>query len=394
MIRWKTFPWVLGLALLAFSLVAARLLNADTPVHTGAGGNPPPRVTSAAGPVGPSILGWVDSTPTAVRLDAPAVLGMPSLTISKVLVSEGDTVEVGQVLAEFDPSAFKHDLAQAEQELIAAQWEVQQARLAGDDWEWKKKQQRLAVETAELELKLAIDARDRGREVFERTLDEAKQFGKLEPLTEEQRKQRRQENQELFRLEGAAELLKKKVEKEQNDLKRLDAAALDSRGNLLPAPAIDVQRANAKVGVIQAKIEKAKAQLEAFKLKAQEGGVVEQMTAVAGKTYGPTAREPLLWIIPVGKRVVRAEMEAEFAYKYESHRGKAVTVCDHYNPAIAYPGVLVRIGTAFLPKRFGADAFAPSPARVLECTVEVTDPAPPGKPPLRPGQQVRVVFGP
>ena len=62
MIRRKALPWLLGVAVLAFSLVAA-LRSADTPVNTGAGGgrpaDPPP-------PNGPTILGVVGTVGAAV----------------------------------------------------------------------------------------------------------------------------------------------------------------------------------------------------------------------------------------------------------------------------------------------------------------------------------------
>jgi multidrug resistance efflux pump len=383
MIRWKTFPWVLGLALIAFSLVAARLLNADTPVNHGAGGNPPPRVTSAAGPVGPTILGVVDSTPTAVRMDAPAVMGMPALGVSKVLVGEGDTVEVGQVLVEFDPAGLKHKLTQAQKKLIAAQWAVASANAAKDDFPNKLDLQNRAVSLAEEQLKHAEGVLARYKDDFERALQATKKPFSDGPLSDEEKERRRGTDEKLNQGTALVTELKTKVEVERIKLKQLKALPIE-------AP---VQQAKAEVEVIQATIAEAEAQLEAFKLKAQEAGVVEQLTAVAGKTYGAAAREPLLWIIPAGKRVVRAEVEAEHSQKFEAQLGKTVTVCDHHNTALTYTGVLRRFGTAFLPKRFGSDALAPNPARVLECTVEVTDPAPAGKPPLRPGQQVRVVFG-
>ena len=379
--RWKTLPWVLGLALIAFSLVAARLLNADTPVNHGAGGGPP-RVAAPGGPVGLTVLGITDSVPGVVKLDAPAVMGMPALTVSKVLVNEGDTVEVGQVLVEFDSGGLKYQLTRAQKELIAAQWDVASANAAKDDFPNKLELQNLAVDTADKQLKHAEDVLARYKEDFERVLQATKPFSD-KPLTEEDKERRRGTDENLNKYTAVVTELKAKAESERIKLRQLKALPIEAPG----------QQATAKVEVIQASIKQAEAQLEAYKLKALVAGTVEQVLAEAGKTYGPTSREPMLWVVPAGKRVVRAEVEAEFAQKIEAYRGKAVTVCDPHNPAVTYPGVLARIGTAFLPKRFGADALAANPARVLECTVEVTDPAPPGKPPLRPGQQVRVVFG-
>lgn len=389
MIRWKTIPWVLGVALVAFSLVAARLLNADTPVN-GAGANPltPPPVG------GLTVLGVVDSSPSVARIDAPGVMGMPAVTVSKVHVKAGDRVQPGDLLVEFDASSVRHKLAQAEQELIAAQWEVELARLAHDDWETKRKLQQIAVEAAESELKFATEALERGRETFERTLSEIKQFQSNAPLTEAQKEQRRRDNLDLLKLEGAVDLLKKKVEKERTDLKRLDASRSDGQGHAMPATAIDIQRASAKVGALQATVAQAKEVIESFQLKAGIAGTVEQLAAVSGMTFSPASRTPLLYIVPVGKRMVYAEVEAEFAHKIESHQGKPVTVCDQHDTTHSYAGTVIRVGGAFLPKRFGGDSLVGGGNRVLECMIEVTDPNPPGKPPLRPGQTVTVRFGP
>ena len=73
--------------------------------------------------------------------------------------------------------------------------------------------------------------------------------------------------------------------------------------------------------------------------------------------------------------------------------GKKVTIYDNTDPKLTYEGTVERIGDAFLPKRRGGDALIPSDTLVLEALVIVSDPAPPGKPPLRVGQKVRVNFG-
>jgi hypothetical protein len=58
-----------------------------------------------------------------------------------------------------------------------------------------------------------------------------------------------------------------------------------------------------------------------------------------------------------------------------------------------YTGTARRVSGAFLPKRFGADGLVNNPTRALECVIDIADPTPSGRPPLRPGQPVRVTFG-
>jgi multidrug resistance efflux pump len=145
--------------------------------------------------------------------------------------------------------------------------------------------------------------------------------------------------------------------------------------------------------VIRAKISEAKLMLESFKLKSQLAGTVERLAAVPGMTFGPTSHAPLMYLVPSGKRVVRAEVEAEFvnAHKIDAQKGQTVTICDHHDTTQSYTGTVLRIGQAFLPKRFG-DTLLGSTNRVLECTIEIVETNQSGKPPLRPGQAVRVMF--
>jgi multidrug resistance efflux pump len=154
-----------------------------------------------------------------------------------------------------------------------------------------------------------------------------------------------------------------------------------------------VQKANALVAAAAAQIDQAAAVIESFKLKAQVAGTVEQITVAEGMTVGQATRTPLMYLIPSGPRVVRAEVEAEFAHKIDAFIGKTVTIRAGHNFNDTYTGVARRVNGAFLPKRFGGDSLAQPASRALECTIDVTDPAPPGRPPLRPGQPVRVEFG-
>jgi hypothetical protein len=99
-------------------------------------------------------------------------------------------------------------------------------------------------------------------------------------------------------------------------------------------------------------------------------------------------------LIPAGPRVVRAEVEAEFAHRVGQDKlGKTVTIYDHTDPNVVYKGVVKRIGTTFLPKRNYEGGLVPNETKVLEALIEVTDPNPRGMPPLRVGQKVRVNFG-
>jgi multidrug resistance efflux pump len=155
----------------------------------------------------------------------------------------------------------------------------------------------------------------------------------------------------------------------------------------------DVTRATAKVEGVQGAIAEAEAAIDACLRKAAVAGVVQQIAAAPGVTFGPSTRSPLLYLIPVGVRVIRAEAEAEFAHRMFGTEGKRVTVYDSYNPALTYTGTVRHISPAFLPKRSAAESLSVNgPSRVLEVLIEVPDATPAGQPPLRVGQPVRVAF--
>jgi len=386
MIRWKTLPWVLGVAGLAISLVAANRLIAqhETKPDGGGGGAAKPNA-----PTGLTIDGVVDSDPTVLRIDPPGIVGLPALTIKKVLVKEGDFVKPGDVLVQFDDAQFKQKEAAALKELEVAQAKVLTAKLQVKDFPKKTEQQRLAVDAAQKRFEGAKRAFEVAVANFNKVLDE-----KAFALTESQKEEKRRNNPELVTADSLVEQLEKLLKKEQLDLERLSTVVVDAKtGKSYNAADLDVLAAEAAVEAVRAKVAEAKSLNDAFKLKAEVPGEIENLMATDGMTFSPTSRTSMMYLVPSGTRVVRAEVEAEFASRVNAWEGKAVTVCDAYNFANTYAGIVRRVSSAFLPKRFGSDSLVGGSGRVLECTVDVPDPKPSGKPPLRPGQQVRVIFG-
>lgn len=376
--RWRLIPWALGVGLLAFSLLGAnKLLDPEGKGQTAA--RPAP-----AGPVldgGVIVLGTVDSDPQPVRVGPPGV-GM-QLTAVKVFVADGDAVKEGDPLVQFDDSIFRAKLAQAQAELAAAVEDKAKAEVAKRVHAITVVRQQDAIKQAADELRTAEDALRVGRANFETALNAERVFSENNrPLTEAEKQERRDKNLELLQAAARVSGLKARLEDERKKLEALQLNPVDA----------DIKRAEAQTAASQGKIQEAQAAVEMCRVKALRAGVVEHVFAAPGMTFGPSTRDPLLWLIPTGRRVVRAEVEAEFAYKVADKTDKAVTVYDHNNFALTYPGVVKRVGTAFLPKRTISDAIVVNQSRVLECLIEVTDPAPSDKPPLRVGQPVRVIF--
>lgn len=382
MTRWKPLPWVLvGVALLAVSLVAARL---NSPPQSANGDKP--QVGTHAGGSGPTVLGTVDTEQGVLPLFPPGPPAMASLTVKKVLVKPGATVHPGDVLVEFDSSTVAEKKTQAEHAVTEAAWTAELARLKAELHSQTVEKARIGVRKAEGDLSFA----EKALKAVSDTLEENLKIATVNatdrtPLSEEQKELRRSRSPELLKANADVAAAKIGVEAAKHELKQAESAA-----TLLDA---DTKRASAAGLRAQAAVAEATAVLESFKLKAQVAGTVERITVAEGVTVGPTNREPLLYLIPAGPRVVRAEVEAEFAHKIDEFIGKPVTIRAGQNFGDTYAGVARRVSGAFLPKRFGSDALVGNQTRVLECLIEVADPAPAGKPPLRPGQPVRVTFG-
>ncbi len=381
--RWKAIPWVLiGVALLAVSLVAARLNSPPSSVN----GEKAAAPASPGSVVGPTVVGTVDTAGGMLPLMPPGVPAMASLTVKKVHVKEGATVAPGDVLVEFDASTMVEKKVQAEHAVTDAEWVADQARKKADLHPLVVDKANIGVRKAEGDLAAAEKAHKAVSDSVEENLRVATQSATdRTPLTEEQKDLRRSRSPELLQANATLAAAKIGVEAAKHELKQAESAP--------PLLEADVQRANAAVARLRSTVAEAVAVIESFKLKAQVAGVIEQISVSDGMAVGPATRTPLMYLVPAGPRVVRAEVEAEFAHKIDAFVGKSVTVFAGEKFNDTYTGTARRVSGAFLPKRFGSDSLVSSPTRVLECVIEVTDPAPPGKPPLRPGQPVRVTFG-
>ena len=381
----RSFPWLIGLAVAVASLLGANRLLHPTDAKSPAGGDDgpakhAPTAGSPALPGGTVVLGTVHSDPPPVQVGPPNVAAL--VTVEKVHVADGQDVKVGDPLVQFDDKAARAKLAQAQAELSAAHDDRERAEVQRKVQALNVERQKAAIKAAEADHQTASDILNVGRRQFEDVLAVEKNFSTGQPLTEAEKQRKRDDNLELRKGMASVATLAARVEDEKRKLAVLELNPVE----------VDYRLAQRKVERLQATVDEAQAAVDGLLVKAKIAGVVEQVAAAPGVTFGPSARAPLLWLVPAGPRVVRAEVEAEFAYKISDKLGKPVVVYDHNNFALTYPGTVKRIGTTYLSKRSATDALTVNPSKVLECLIEVTDPAPAGKPPLRVGQPVRVSF--
>jgi multidrug resistance efflux pump len=366
--------FVLGALLLVGSLLGARALtkangqgNGEQPKSL----NPAP----AAKLSGPIVLGTVDSEPSPVPYLLPPVL--QSGTVVKVFVRTGQEVKIGQPLYEFDTALQKADLESAKAAVAMANTKVNSARE-----EVKKHGNRLEM------AKKAIMIAETKKNL------EAKRYSlQEEALKTSYKAQNYPQDEWAKRLKDDPNLYKASVDYTTADneltLRKEELAALQTA-----EPEVLVREAEAGVQQALAAQNKAQTAIDLCTVKSRSAGTIERITIGEGSTLGIGTREPALWLIPAGSRIVRAEVEADFAHRVgKDLEGKEVVVFDNTDPRLTYRGKVLTVGGTFLPKRNGNQSLLGSDTSVLEAVIEILDPAPAGKPPLRVGQRVRVGLG-
>ena len=363
-----------GVALVG-SLLGARLLGpgAGGGTDTSAAKAPPaPKDTT-----GTVVLGNADSDPSPVLPGLPPVL--QSGEVAEVFVKQGDEVKAGSKLYRFNSRMLEAKLTEAERAVDTAKTKADTARGAAAQHGLKASLQKQVVAAHEAQVKLAHQAWELG----EYNLKEALKAGGIPEKYEERRKT----DVKLFELSADYEAKKVNAAIESAKLADIEAAKANQVDKLIAEAAAVVKQAEAVVA-------EARTAVEMCTVTAKVDGTIERVSVSPGDVIGISTRAPCLTLIPAGPRVVRAEVEAEFAHKIGTDQiGKAVTIHDFTDPRVSYQGrVRGPLGTTFLPRRANEGALVQNETRVLEVVIDVLDANPPGKPPLRVGQRVRVIF--
>jgi len=360
------------------SLLGARLLG---PGGGGGGTDSAGKSPAPAGKdtIGTVAIGTADSDPPPARYGLPPVL--QSGQIADVFVKQGDEVKAGDKLYKFDARPLEEKLAVAEAAIAIARAELAKAQGAAE----------LHATTIVLQ---------------EQAVDAAKQIVKL---TKEAREVGEWNKTEVYKLQGTDPARWKELLKNEPELFKLyvDHAKSEIERDLAKAKLEAVKAAKDKqldrvVAVAEAEVRRyeavateARSAVEMCTVTARRDGTVERVSVSPGDVMGISSVAPALVLIPSGPRVVRARVEAEFASKIGTNQiGRVVTVQDFTDPKVTYQGRVRGLGGSFLPRRSNEGAIVQNETRSLEVVVEVLDAAPPGRPPLRVGQEVRVTFAP
>ena len=148
-------------------------------------------------------------------------------------------------------------------------------------------------------------------------------------------------------------------------------------------------KAEAEVALAKLLVDKAKLALDECLVKAAVDGTVLRLGVQAGDLLGRDPKVPALIFCPAGPRIVRAEVEQEWAGRVQE--GQIATIQDDTGNGSDPPwtGKVVRVGDWMAHRR----SILPDPTqfhdvRTLECIIELG----PNQPPLRIGQRVRVAL--
>jgi multidrug resistance efflux pump len=296
-------------------------------------------------------LGHVDAEPGISGLSP-----LQSGRIARILVKEGQAVKAGTPLLSLDDAAARNRVLEAEQDLKASQAQQIQSRQGPAQQQAKVAQQQALLEV----MKRRLSAAEHNLSVKQKLRND--NFLNTEEL------------------QGAAD--------------QVDEARAGARGEqeklrelLLVDPQVAVTRAAAEVAAKQARLEQARQGLQECTLRAPSDGTVLRLHVNAGDVLGPQAKEPALLFCPAGPRIIRAEIEQEFAGRVAV--GKAALIQDDTRAEQRWRGKVQRIAEFYTQRRPAMqDPLQLNDVRTLECIIAVE----PGQSPLCIGQRVRVVL--
>lgn len=289
----------------------------------------------------------------------PGVLPLYPVHAGRVVdvpVQENQHVKKGAVLLRLDSRLEKSQLDQAKADADAAAADLALARKLPEQIAAKTAQQQAAIDAATHDLRAAERGLDRKRQ-----LEKDKLLNPLEVAAAEE-------------LVNKAKAGVRAEEAKMNELKLAD-------------PKLQIDRAEAQVAAKKAQLDRAQIALDETQLHAPADGQILQVFVAPGSLLAPDPRQPAVFFAPAGPRVVRAEIEQEFANRLAV--GQAVSIQDEYGNGPARPGKVARIADWYTRPRVAIHdpmRALSNDTRTLECIITVE----PGQPAFRLGQRVRV----
>ena len=348
--RWLSLVYLFGVALLAVSMVSAGWMMRNN--GSAQPGTSTPTATSSALL---HCIGHVD-VENGVSYPYPVAPGR----VVEVKVREGQAVKAGDVLFRMDDRGARKKVERAENAVRTA--EEAAAKPNNDRAELAKAvlAQQQAIEVAKKDLEAAKIAARRKRELVEKNALVKEEAEAAEVLAQ--------------KAEAAVRGEERKLDTIQTRAANIDLAA---------------RVAAAEVTDRKVQLEEAKLALDECLVKAPADGTILRLGVQAGDLLGPEAKSPPVIFCPAGPRIIRAEVEQEWAGRVQD--GQVATIEDETSSGNGptWTGRVVRVSDWMAHRR----SILPDPSqyhdiRTLECIISLD----PGQPPLRIGQRMRVAL--
>jgi multidrug resistance efflux pump len=337
---------VVGLTVLMMSAGGAVLL-----IHGPRAGAAPDALADRDSPL-PRVVcfGHVDVEDGIASL-YPLVAGR----VVAVPAHENTEVKAGADLIRLDDELARLRVREAEADLEAAKEQLSQASKLHEQQRLKLAQQKSAITAVQQRLEGAREVQNRKRE-----LEKGQHISPREAR--------------------AAEALVKELEAVLDvETKKLEELNLNDPENA-------IRRARAEVDAKESRLEQAQRGVKECVLAAPADGLVLRVLARPGEVLGPQPRQPAVLFCSKGPRIVRAEVEQEYAGRVAV--GQAASVQDDTTASTTWRGKVIRLSDWYTHRRSVLqEPFQVNDVRTLECIIALDS----GQPPLRIGQRVRVI---
>jgi multidrug resistance efflux pump len=341
--------WLAGVTVLVLALVGARWIHHPAPADASSTS----KALSSRPGKGVVCFGHVDLEHGIASL-YPLIRGR----VTQVEVNENQEVSAGTILIRLDDYQARRVVQEAEADLLTAQELLGQARKLPRQQLARVSQQRAAIEAVQHRLDGGLALLARKRLLHKNRVANSAEVEGAEALVEEVRALKRVEEGKLRELE-------------------------------LNDPSAGVKKAEANVKARRAQLEQARRGLEECALKAPADGTVLRVLVSPGDVLGSQPKQPAVLFCPKGRRLIRAEVEQEFADRVVLKQ-KAL-IQDDARGGRSWKGQVMRISDWYTQRR--SVSLEPSQfndVRTLECLIALD----PGQAPLRIGQRVRVTLRP
>ncbi len=278
--------------------------------------------------------------------------------VVQVFVHDGDKVDADAPLFALDAKAAQDRVDEAEADLSDAKLQLDQANKLPEQHEAELDAQRQLV-----------DARKQEAAAAHAKADEAKRLNQSETKAVS--------DEDARAAEAQAKAADAATAGEEAKLRLLD----------LNDPTIGVHRAENAVKAKEAQLKKAQLGLRECTVRAPVKGRVERVQLGVGETLGPNPQAPALMFAADGPRIIRTEVEQEWADHVALNQSASVQDFSGNGPT--WHGRVTRISDWYSHRRsIMMEPLQFNDVRTLECIVSLD----PGQPPLRIGQRVRVTL--